>query len=153
MFKRWLGDRDRAGQRASGGIGLFVDGPNVLREPFDTDLHQVREVVSRRGRLRLARLYLDHRASTGLIQAGEAAGYEIHITSGDVDVTLAVDATSAIERDELDGIAIATRDIDFKPVIELARRRGLQTIVVAPGEVGRSTGLTAVADESILLEG
>lgn len=148
-FRSLIGIASRVEARS--GYALFVDGPNVLRDPFDVDLNEVRTVAAREGTLKLARVYLDHRASSGLIQAAEAAGFDVRTTSGDVDVALSVDATSAIERDDLEGIAIATRDIDFKPVLELASQRGIKTVVIAPGSHGRSAGLMAVADEAIIL--
>jgi len=133
--------------------GLFVDGPNVLRDSIDLDLNDIRELVEERGTLRIARVYLNHRAPTRLIQASEAAGFAVRTTSGDVDVTLAVEATSAIERGTLDSLVIVSRDIDFKPVLELAAERGVSTTVIAPDGEGRSDGLVAAANERIILGG
>lgn len=148
MLREWLAGRLGADTPR---YDLLVDGPNILREPFDVDLREVSQVVRERGHVRLARVFLDHRASAGLIQASEAAGFQVRTTSGDVDVALAVAATSAIERGGIDGLAIASRDIDFKPVLELARERGLRTLIIAPGETGRSTGLAAVAHEAVVI--
>ncbi len=132
-------------------VALFVDGPNVLRGEFDVDLQDLRSVASENGRLRLARLYLDDNASSGLIQAGEANGFDVRVTSGDVDVKMAVDATAAIFTEEIDLLTIASRDTDFKPVIELANRAGLRTVAIAPGTHGRSDALRNAAEEAILL--
>ena len=76
-------------------VGLFVDGPNVLRSEFDVDLDDVRAAATAVGRPALVRLYLDEHATPGLIQAAEARGFEVVTTSGDVDVKLGVDATAA----------------------------------------------------------
>lgn len=133
-------------------VGLFVDGPNVLREEFDVDLDELRETAGEHGSLGVVRLYLDEKASAGLIQAGEAHGFDVRITSGDVDVKLAVDATAAIQSADLDLLAIATRDIDFKPVIELANQAGVRTLAIAPGTHGRSEALVAAADEAVVLD-
>ena len=75
-------------------VGLLVDGPNVLRDEFDVDLDDVRAVGLDAGSLVATRLYLDEHATPGLIQAAEARGFEVIITSGDVDVKLAIDAPS-----------------------------------------------------------
>jgi len=131
-------------------VGLFVDGPNVLREKFDTDLDEVRETAAESGELAVTRLYVDQNAPSGLIQAAEARGYDVRVTSGDVDVKLAVDATELI-CDGIDSLAIASRDTDFKPVFEVAARRGVHTIAIAPGEYGRSDALGNAAHESIVL--
>ncbi|MFB6166070.1 MAG: NYN domain-containing protein [Haloarculaceae archaeon] len=133
-------------------VGLFVDGPNVLRSEFDVDLDEVREAATTKGRLVITRLYLDEHASPGLIQAAEAHGFEVVTTSGDVDVKLAVDTTAAVADDDLDVLAIASRDTDFKPVVEAAARRGMHTFAIAPGEYGRSDALRKAAHDAVTLE-
>ncbi|ELZ26931.1 hypothetical protein C475_08351 [Halosimplex carlsbadense 2-9-1] len=133
-------------------VGLFVDGPNVLRDEFDVDLDDVRAAAERYGHLAFGRLYLNENAPAGLIQAAEARGFEVVSTSGDVDVKLGVDATAATVEEAIDVLVVASRDTDFKPVLEAAAERGLATIAVAPGEHGRSDALRNTAHESITLE-
>ena len=130
-------------------VGLFVDGPNVLRSEFDVDLDEVRAVAAEAGRLAVRRLYLDEHATPGLIQAAEARGFEVRVTSGDVDVKLAVDATAAIS--DLDVLAVASRDTDFKPVLEHAARQGVATLAIAPGTHGRSDALRNAAHDDVTL--
>jgi uncharacterized protein (TIGR00288 family) len=132
-------------------VALFVDGPNVLRSEFDTDLDEVRAAASAMGRPVLTRVYLDEQASPGLIQAAEARGYEVVITSGDVDVKLAVDAATTVTDGDCDVLAVASRDTDFKPVLELAARRGCRTLAIAPGTHGRSDALRNAAHEAVTL--
>ncbi|PSQ15799.1 NYN domain-containing protein [Halobacteriales archaeon QS_8_69_26] len=146
---------DGTGEGAGGGeprVVLFVDGPNVLRDEFDVDLDEVRDTARDRGRVTVARLYLDERAPGGLVQAAEARGFEVVVTSGDVDVRLAIDATEAVCSGTVDLVAVASRDTDFKPVLEAAGRRGLRTLAIAPGEYGRSDALANAADEAVVLE-
>ena len=133
-------------------VALFVDGPNVLREEFDVDLDDVREAAGEAGRLAVTRLYLDEHATPGLIQAAEARGFDVRITSGDVDVKLAIDATELIVEGDADVLVVASRDTDFKPVFEVAARRGLQTLAVAPGDHGRSDALANAAHGALTLE-
>lgn len=133
------------------GVGLYVDGPNVLREEFDVDLDEVRAVAESYGPLSVTRLYLDENASPGLVQAGEARGFEVVTTSGDVDVRLAVDATEAVVDDRLDVVVIASRDTDFKPVLEVAARGGVRTVALAPGEHGKSDALRNAAQDALSL--
>ena len=132
-------------------VALFVDGPNVLREEFDVDLDDVRAAASDAGTLVTARLYLNEHASSGLIQAAEARGFQVVVTSGDVDVKLAVDAATFAAEDRADTIAIASRDTDFKPALEVANERGLRTLAIAPGSYGNSDALPNSADESVTL--
>jgi uncharacterized protein (TIGR00288 family) len=136
---------------ARSGVALFVDGPNVLREEFDVDLDDVREAAREAGPLTTARLYLDEHATPGLIQAAEARGFEVIVTSGDVDVKLAVDATRFTAEGRAGTIAIASRDTDFKPVLEAANAAGLRTLVISPGVHGRSDALRNAATESLTL--
>jgi uncharacterized protein (TIGR00288 family) len=132
-------------------VGLFVDGPNVFRDEFDVDLADLRAVAERRGRVAVARLYLNEHAPAGLIQAAEAHGFEVLTTSGDVDVKLAVDAVAGAVADEFDVLAVASRDMDFKPALEVAARYGATTLAIAPGTHGRSDALQRTAHEAVTL--
>jgi uncharacterized protein (TIGR00288 family) len=132
-------------------VGLFVDGPNVFRDEFDVDLDDLRTAAKELGRVGVLRLYLDEHATPGLIQAAEARGFEVVVTSGDVDVKLAVDATALCGDRTIDRLAIASRDTDFKPVLEYAGRVGVETVAIAPGTYGRSDALRNAADEAMTL--
>jgi len=132
-------------------VGLFVDGPNVLRSEFDVDLDEVRDIAAEYGPLAVTRLYVDQNASPGLIQAAEARGFEVRTTSGDVDVRLAVDATDAAVAGQIDVLAVASRDTDFKPALEVAAREGVRTVAIAPGEYGRSDALRNAAEDAVTL--
>ncbi|MFB6068435.1 MAG: NYN domain-containing protein [Halobacterium sp.] len=134
-----------------GGVALFVDGPNVLREEFDVDLDDVRETAEAAGQLAVTRLYVDEHATPELIQAAEARGFDVRVTSGDVDVKLAVDATELVLSEPVDVLAVASRDTDFKPVLEKAARRGVKTLAIAPGEHGRSDALRHAATDAVVL--
>jgi uncharacterized protein (TIGR00288 family) len=144
FLRRLLGNRRE-------GVALFVDGPNVLREEFDVDLDDVRAAAAASGRVVAARLYLNEGAPPALVRAGEARGYEIITTSGDVDVKLAVDVAEFVLRNRVATVAIASRDTDFKPSFELAGREGVRTLAIAPGRYGRSDALRKTADESVTL--
>ncbi|MDZ7689070.1 MAG: NYN domain-containing protein [Halobacteriales archaeon] len=126
-------------------VALLVDGPNLLREEFDVNFEDVRTVSEPD----VARVYLDNRASSGLIEAVETNGMEPVVTSGDVDVRLAVDATAyALEGFD---IVIATRDADFKPALERANAEGARTTVVGVSDCF-SAALESVADEVVFLD-
>ncbi|PSQ48855.1 NYN domain-containing protein [Halobacteriales archaeon SW_7_65_23] len=133
------------------GVGVFVDGPNVFRDEFDVDLDDLRAIASEEGVVVTARLYFDEHATPALIQAGEARGFEVVTTSGDVDVRLAVDATAAVTAGEIDVLVIVSRDTDFKPVLERAAREGVRTVAVAPGAHGRSDALQNTAQRALTL--
>ncbi len=133
-------------------VGLYVDGPNVLRSEFDVDLDDLRDRAAIDGRLVVTRLYLDEQAPPELLQAAEARGFEVVTTSSDVDVRLAVDATSAAVDGDIDVLVVVSRDSDFKPVLEAAARRGVETVAIAPGAHGRSDALRNAANRAYTLE-
>jgi len=133
-------------------VALFVDGPNLLREEFDVDLDDVREAASAAGHPATTRLYVDEHATPELIRAAEARGFEVVVTSGDVDVKLAVDLTRFAVEGRADIIAVASRDTDFKPAIETANASGVRTLAIAPGTHGRSDALRNAAAESVTLD-
>jgi uncharacterized protein (TIGR00288 family) len=97
----------------------------------------------------VARCYFDVNATAGLLQAAEAHGFEVVVTSGDVDVRLAVDAIELVTDADIDVLVVVSRDMDFKPALEVANRRGVHTVAVASGSHGSSEALTAVATEAI----
>jgi uncharacterized protein (TIGR00288 family) len=132
-------------------VGLFVDGPNVLRDEFDVDLDDLRELADGEGARAMTRLYLDEHATPELVKAAEARGFDVITTSGDVDVRLAVDATAAAVDGALDVLVVVSRDSDFKPVLERAGEQGVETVAVAPGEYGRSDALRNTAQRSLTL--
>lgn len=134
-------------------VGVFVDGPNVFREEFDVDLNEIRETARTEGQLAVKRLYLDEGAPPELIRAAEARGFEVTVTSGDVDVKLAVDMTEFVATGELDTVVVVSRDTDFKPAVEVANRQGLRTVALAPGEHGRSDALANAAHSHVTLDG
>jgi uncharacterized protein (TIGR00288 family) len=146
FLSRFRDDSDSADR-----VGLYVDGPNVLRSEFDVDLDEIRTIGESYGPLAATRLYLDENASPGLVQAGEARGFEVITTSGDVDVRLAVDATEAVTNDRIDVLLIASRDTDFKPALEVAARKQVRTVALAPGEHGKSDALQNAAQDGLSL--
>ncbi|MEM4272483.1 MAG: TIGR00288 family NYN domain-containing protein [Candidatus Bilamarchaeaceae archaeon] len=133
-------------------VAFFVDGPNVIRKQLSVDLREVRQKVSEHGDIRIARIYLDQFASDKLIEAMVNQGLEPKITTGDVDVTLAVEATEQIVNKEIDIIAVMSRDTDFIPLLNAAKKHGKKTIVVGV-EPGFSVALKNTADVLVMVKG
>jgi len=132
-------------------VGLYVDGPNVLRDEFDVDLDDLRTLATDEGQRAVTRLYLDEHATPELIQAAEARGFAVITTSGDVDVRLGVDATADAVDGTIDTLVIVSRDTDFKPVLEQAATYDVETVAVAPGAHGRSDALANSAQRAVTL--
>ncbi|NYZ79272.1 TIGR00288 family NYN domain-containing protein [Candidatus Micrarchaeota archaeon] len=132
-------------QREEKNIALLVDGPNVIRKDVNVDLEGVKKKVEKYGRIKICKVFLDQYASDKLIEAVTNQGYEPVITTGDVDVTMAVYAVEQIFNPNIQIIALMTRDIDFRPVIVKAKEKGKETIVIG-ADPGFSVALKKTAD-------
>jgi uncharacterized protein (TIGR00288 family) len=126
-------------------IALLVDGPNVIRKDVNVDLEGVKKKVEKYGRIKICKVFLDQYASDKLIEAVTNQGYEPVITTGDVDVTMAVYAVEQVFNPNIQIIALMTRDIDFRPVIVKAKEKGKETIVIG-ADPGFSVALKKTAD-------
>ncbi|NYZ76454.1 TIGR00288 family NYN domain-containing protein [Candidatus Micrarchaeota archaeon] len=126
-------------------VALLVDGPNVIRKDVNIDLEGVKKKVEKYGKIRICKVFLDQYASDKLIEAVINQGYEPVITTGDVDVTMAVYAVEQIFNPRIQILALMTRDIDFRPVIVKAKEKGKETIVIG-ADPGFSVALKKTAD-------
>ncbi len=133
-------------------IAFLVDGPNILRKAFSVDLMEVRKELNKYGNIRVARIYLDQYASDKLIEAMVNQGFETEITTGDVDVTMAIEGMEYVLDPNIDIIALMTRDTDYRPVLVKAKARGKKTIIVAT-DVAFSAALRNTADKIIIFKG
>jgi uncharacterized protein (TIGR00288 family) len=138
----------RKGERRR--VGLLIDGPNMLRKEFNINLHEIREIIEEYGSIKVARVFLNQYAGDKLVEAIENQGFEPIITSGDVDVRMAVEAMEIIYNDSIDALALVTRDADFKAVLKKAMEMGKETIIIG-AEPGFSAALKNSADISIVL--
>ncbi|MEM4348322.1 MAG: TIGR00288 family NYN domain-containing protein [Candidatus Anstonellaceae archaeon] len=132
-------------------IALFIDGPNVIRKDVRLDLVQVKKAVEQYGQIKVAKIFLDQYASDKLIEAMTNQGYEPVVTTGDVDVTMAVEAMVQVYNPHIQAIALMTRDIDFRPVLVKAKELGKETIVIG-SEPGFSVALRNTADIVIVAQ-
>ena len=139
-------------------VGIFVDGPNVVRKEFDLDLDALREKTSEFGDIKIGKVFLNQYASDKLIEAIISQGFEAELGLGgekakesDVDVYMAVNAIEAVFNDDIDVIVLVTRDTDFLPVIQKAKEYGKETVVMGM-DPGFSTALKNAADHVVELE-
>ncbi|MFA5105617.1 MAG: TIGR00288 family NYN domain-containing protein [Candidatus Micrarchaeia archaeon] len=130
-------------------IALLIDGPNVIRREMNIDLDFVRKQLQKHGTIKVSKIYLDQYASDKLIEAMVNQGYQPVITTGDVDVTMAVEAMEQVFNPAIQTIALMTRDIDFRPVLVKAKELGKETIIIG-AEPGFSVALRNTADIVIM---
>ncbi|WP_048191072.1 TIGR00288 family NYN domain-containing protein [Methanobacterium sp. SMA-27] len=132
-------------------IGLLVDGPNMLRKEFDCDLDTVKDLIAEYGNIKIGKVFLNQYASDKLIEAVVNQGFSPMIVAGETDVQMAVEAFELIHNPNIDIIAIMTRDVDFFPLINVAKEHGKKTIVIG-AEPGFSVALKNSADIIITLK-
>jgi uncharacterized protein (TIGR00288 family) len=132
-------------------VAVFIDGPNILRKEFNIDLSKIRRQLLEEGSIKIARVFLDQYATDKLIEAVVNLGFETKITVGDVDVSMAVDATEAAFNKEIDIIAFVTRDSDYLPAVLKAKQHGKKTLVFLVDE-GSAIALKNTVDKVIFIK-
>ncbi len=138
--------------KAKPDIALLIDGPNILRKAFNIDLVEIKKELNKYGTIRVAKIYLDQYASDKLIEAMVNQGFETEVTTGDVDVTMAIEGMEYVLDPAIDIIALMTRDTDYRPVLVKAKARGKKTIIIAT-DVAFSAALRNTADRIIIFKG
>lgn len=143
--------------RGEKNVALFVDGPNMLRKEFMIDLRELKKGVRRFGRIVISKVFLNQFAPEKLIEAVINEGFESVMVlaekeeeSSDIDVSLAVSAVETALTKDVDIIAIATRDADFLPVVQVAKEYGKEVVVIG-AEPGFSASLRNAADHVVSL--
>ena len=131
-------------------LAVFVDGPNMLRKELGIELVQIKEALSKVGKPKIAKVFLNQYANNRLVEAVANQGFEPVITVGDVDVAMAAEATEAIFSPNVNAIVLVTRDADFLPVVVKAKRYGKETIVIL-AEESSAASLKNTADQIIVL--
>jgi uncharacterized protein (TIGR00288 family) len=138
-------------------LAVFIDGPNIIRKEFSIDLDKLRTEIEKTGRIRSAKVFLNQYAPNKLIEAVMSQGFkpefglgEENNKEGDIDVYMAVEAMEAIYDSKVDAIVLVTRDADFLPVIQKAKEKGKEVIVVGV-EPGFSIALRNSADKVIMI--
>jgi len=132
-------------------IALLVDGPNTIRKAFHLDMREIKKELSKYGEIRIAKVYLDQYASDKLIEAMVNQGFDVEITTGDVDVTMAIEGMEYALDKNIDILAFMTRDTDYRPLLIKAKARGKKTIIIAT-DVAFSAALRNTADTVILFK-
>ena len=133
-------------------LAVFVDGPNLLRKEFGIDLETIKKEAQKFGSIKIGRVYLNQFASDKLVEAVVNQGFEPIISTTDVDVAMACDATETVFNDAIDVMVFATRDSDFLPALIKAKNRGKETIAMMAEEMS-AAALKNTADKVIFLRG
>ncbi|MFA6268270.1 MAG: TIGR00288 family NYN domain-containing protein [archaeon] len=133
-------------------LALFVDGPNLLRKEFGIDLDLIKREAQKFGSIKIGRVYLNQFASDKLVEATTNQGLVPIISTTDVDVVMACDATEVAFNRSIDVVIFATRDSDFLPALIKAKEHGKETIVLLAEEMS-AAALKNTADKVVFLKG
>jgi uncharacterized protein (TIGR00288 family) len=138
-------------------VALFVDGPNIIRKEFGVDLDELRKIVGKYGRIMIGKVFLNQYASNKLVEAIANQGFEPSMflageEASDVDVALAVSVVEASYNKKIDVIALASRDADYLPAIQVAKGMGKDVVVIGMNP-GFSRALQNAADHVEILKG
>ncbi|MDO8056615.1 MAG: NYN domain-containing protein, partial [Candidatus Hermodarchaeota archaeon] len=136
--------------RRSGRVALLIDGPNVLRREFEVRLDDLKRVVEELGRIGVAKVYLDNRASNKLLEAISNSGFTPVVTTSDVHIRMAVDAQDLVLGDATKLLAIFSRHARTAPILRRAREHGLETLAIG-FEPGFSVAVQNAADHVLRL--
>jgi uncharacterized protein (TIGR00288 family) len=133
-------------------FAVFVDAPNMIRKDAKIDLAEVKEILAKEGRISSAFVYVDQYASRKLIEAVINQGYKAVVTSGDVDVAMAVDSVYyAATAKDITAVVFVTRDTDFVPAITRIKELGKRIYIISL-RFGFSAALPHYADRLIMLD-
>ncbi len=131
-------------------IGLLIDGPNILRKEFGINLDDVKAILDEMGDIRIGKVLLNQYASQGLIEAIANQGFDPIVVAGDIDVRMGIEAMEVIYNENVDTIALASRDADFLPILVKSKEYGKETIIIG-AEPGFSIALQNAADTVIIM--
>jgi len=132
-------------------FAVFVDAPNMIRKDAKIDLAEVKGILAKEGTIHTASVYVDQYASRSLIEAIINQGYKAIVTSGDVDVAMAVDSVYyAATQKEVTAVVFVTRDTDFVPAITRIKELG-KKIYILSINFGFSSALSHYADKLVML--
>lgn len=131
-------------------VGIFVDGPNMLRKEFVMDLRDLKRRAQKYGRVTLMKVFLNQFAPEKLVEAVLNEGFECIMVLGeeedtDVDVALAVSVMESVLTKHLSVVVLASRDADFVPLVHKIKEFGKKVVVIGT-ETGFSSGLRNSAD-------
>ncbi|MFX0167887.1 MAG: NYN domain-containing protein [Candidatus Hodarchaeota archaeon] len=137
--------------RRSGRVALLIDGPNVLRREFEVRLDDLKRLVGELGKIGVAKVYLDDRASSKLLEAISNSGFTPVVTTSDVHVHMAVDSLDLVLGDATKLLVIFSRHARTAPILRRAREHGVETLAIG-FEPGFSVAVQNAADNILRLD-
>lgn len=132
-------------------IALFVDGPHIITRRSNFDLNLVIKEVSKEGKVKIAKVFLDQYASDKLIEAMTNQGYDALISISDIDVALSVAVMEQLFNPAIGQIAIMTTSRELAPLFERVKKHGRKLILVGASDT-LDNQLKAIADDLVVVK-
>jgi uncharacterized protein (TIGR00288 family) len=137
--------------RRSGRVAFLIDGPNVLRREFAIRLDDLKDQIGALGKIGVAKVYLNERASTKLLEAISNSGFSPVVTTSDVHLHMTIEAMDLILGDNAKLLVIFSRHARTAPILRRAREHGLETLAIG-FEPGFSVAVQNAADQVLRID-
>ncbi len=135
----------------SGRVALLIDGPNVLRREFEIRLDDLKDIVEELGKIGVAKVYLNERASGKLLEAISNSGFTPVVTTYDVHLQMAIDSMDLVLGDATRLLAVFSRHARTAPILRRAREHGVETLAIG-FDPGFSVAVQNAADYVLRLD-
>ena len=128
-------------------IAIFVDGPNILRtvKGHRIKLEDINEVANFLGAIIEKTVFLNQKASNGLMDAVVNSGYTPIVSTGDLYVTMGIHAIEHCHKGTTDLTLICSRDARISPILMKLKEKGKE-VAVAGFDPGFSVAIKGLAD-------
>ncbi|MFX1565603.1 MAG: NYN domain-containing protein [Promethearchaeota archaeon] len=137
--------------RRSGRVALLIDGPNVLRREFEIRLDDLKSQIEEFGKIGVAKVYLNERASTKLLEAISNSGFTPVVTTSDVHIHMAIESMDLVLGDATKLLVVFSRHARTAPILRRAREHGLETLAIG-FEPGFSVAVQNAADNVLRID-
>jgi uncharacterized protein (TIGR00288 family) len=114
-------------------------------------LDELKRVIQDLGKVGVAKVYLNERASDKLLEAIANSGFTPCVTTADVHILMAIDAMDLILGDTTRMLAIFSRHARTAPILRHAREYGLETLAIG-FEPGFSIAVQNAADHVLRVD-
>ncbi|MFW9831290.1 MAG: NYN domain-containing protein [Candidatus Thorarchaeota archaeon] len=137
--------------RRSGRVALLIDGPNVLRREFDVRLDDLKNEIEELGKIGVAKVYLNERASPKLLEAISNSGFTPVVSTTDIHIHMTVDSMDLVLGDATKLLVIFSRHARVASILRKAREHGVETVAIG-FEPGFSVAVQNAADHVLRLD-
>lgn len=132
---------------------VIIDGPNILRRINGKriSLEELREKVEEFGRITQSKAIVSKETPASLLQALTNSGFETIVSSGKVQIRMALEIVKLLNETEVDVLVIVSRNAECVPLVQKVKEKGVKSVAMGFNP-GFSSALLNTADEVVLLK-